>query len=218
MSGRAFGIEPGIPKLLEIRLVSPDAIMARPSLRVSRRRSNDVEETEKSRMHSVYGQHARGASVGDRCPGAFAPGVGHVSPRAAEKSGGKRRSRVMESCCQVGRAVIDGLSEMVMAVWSTMTAALPNILIMSGLAAFSWTGFAGSQGTTAGGIPGTGPATTNLIQSLSLSSARQLALERNWDLLAARADVDMATAQRWISKAVPNPTMALTLSKLPADR
>ena len=52
---------------------------------------------------------------------------------------------------------------------------------------------------------------------LSLSQARLLAFQRNWDLLAARADVDIAQAQSWVAREFPNPTVGLTVSKINTD-
>ncbi len=44
-----------------------------------------------------------------------------------------------------------------------------------------------------------------------------MAFERNWDLLAARSDVDAATAQRLIAHEFPNPTVSLSTSKVSMD-
>src|SRR5215831_13534110 len=41
--------------------------------------------------------------------------------------------------------------------------------------------------------------------SLSLAEAKRLAFIRNWDLLAAKSDVDSATAQRLVAREFPNP-------------
>ncbi len=61
-------------------------------------------------------------------------------------------------------------------------------------------------------VPSLSPTT-----SLSLADARQLALTHNWDLLAARADVEVATAQQIVARAFPNPTVQLSVSKVPTD-
>src|SRR5262249_39588739 len=50
--------------------------------------------------------------------------------------------------------------------------------------------------------------------ALSLADARAMALTRNWELLAARSDVDAATAQRLAAKALPNPQLAASVAKL----
>jgi cobalt-zinc-cadmium efflux system outer membrane protein len=52
---------------------------------------------------------------------------------------------------------------------------------------------------------------------LSLADARRIAIERNWDLLAARSGVDAATAQWLITKEFPNPTVTWNTYKIGAD-
>ncbi len=61
-------------------------------------------------------------------------------------------------------------------------------------------------------------AQTNLVPTLSLNDAKQVAFLRNWDLLAAQKDVDQATAQRWVAKEFPNPTLSLSTTKISTDR
>ena len=53
--------------------------------------------------------------------------------------------------------------------------------------------------------------------ALHLQDARRLAFERNWDLLAARANVDLADAQRLIARELPNPTVSLSTTKIPSN-
>ena len=53
--------------------------------------------------------------------------------------------------------------------------------------------------------------------TLSLATAQQLAFERNWDLLAAKMDVDLATAQKIVARQFPNPTLALSSAKINVD-
>lgn len=53
-----------------------------------------------------------------------------------------------------------------------------------------------------------------LPQVLSLHTARRIALEHNWDLLAAKANVDLATAQRIIAHEFPNPSLSLSTQKI----
>src|ERR1017187_5969932 len=48
------------------------------------------------------------------------------------------------------------------------------------------------------------------LQHLSLVDAQRLAFERNWDLLAAAAGVDAATAQKIVARELPNPTFSLS--------
>ncbi len=52
---------------------------------------------------------------------------------------------------------------------------------------------------------------------LTLVEARRLAFERNWDLLAAKSDVDAATAQKIVVREFPNPTLSLATQKINAD-
>lgn len=54
-------------------------------------------------------------------------------------------------------------------------------------------------------------------QVLSLVLARQVAFQRNWDLLAAKSDVDAATAQKIVAKEFPNPTLSLSTAKVSVD-
>lgn len=51
----------------------------------------------------------------------------------------------------------------------------------------------------------------------TLADARRLAFTHNWDLLAARSDVDAATAQKIIAREFPNPTLSLATQKINAD-
>ena len=52
---------------------------------------------------------------------------------------------------------------------------------------------------------------------LSLTQARQVAFERNWDLLAAAVGVEAATAQKIVAHEFPNPTLSLTTEKISVD-
>jgi len=52
---------------------------------------------------------------------------------------------------------------------------------------------------------------------VSLAGAQQMALERNWDLLAAAAGVDAATAQKIVVHEFPNPTLSASASKINVD-
>jgi len=52
---------------------------------------------------------------------------------------------------------------------------------------------------------------------LTLEQARNRAFERNWDLLASKSDVDLATAQRIVAREFPNPVLSWTTAKVPAD-
>ena len=49
---------------------------------------------------------------------------------------------------------------------------------------------------------------------LSLADARRMALERNWDLPAAKSGIDAATAQWIVSREFPNPTASLSTFRI----
>ena len=49
---------------------------------------------------------------------------------------------------------------------------------------------------------------------LSLAKARQLAFERNWDLLATKTGIDSATAQLIVAKEFPNPNVSLSTTMI----
>lgn len=53
--------------------------------------------------------------------------------------------------------------------------------------------------------------------SLSLAEAKHLAFVRNWDLLAAKSDVDLATAQRLVAREFPNPVASFSVQKISID-
>jgi cobalt-zinc-cadmium efflux system outer membrane protein len=55
------------------------------------------------------------------------------------------------------------------------------------------------------------------LQQLSLAGAQRIAFEKNWDLLAAAAGVDAATAQKIIAHEFPNPTLSLYSSLINVD-
>ncbi len=70
--------------------------------------------------------------------------------------------------------------------------------------------------------PATNPPTmaglTNSIsERLTLAEAEKTAFLRNWDLLAARSDVDAATAQKIVARQFPNPSLALSVTKISVD-
>jgi cobalt-zinc-cadmium efflux system outer membrane protein len=71
-----------------------------------------------------------------------------------------------------------------------------------------------------GGQPETNtPAATvfrgaEVPQRLSLVDAQRIAFQRNWDLLAAKSGVDLATAQLLVSKEFPNPNLSWTTLKI----
>lgn len=49
---------------------------------------------------------------------------------------------------------------------------------------------------------------------LSLADAQRMAFERNWDLLAAAAGVEAATAQKIVAHEFPNPALSLSTAKI----
>ena len=55
------------------------------------------------------------------------------------------------------------------------------------------------------------------LKHLTLADAQRMALERSWDLLAAAAGVNAATAQKIISHEFPNPTLSLYSSLINVD-
>jgi cobalt-zinc-cadmium efflux system outer membrane protein len=74
------------------------------------------------------------------------------------------------------------------------------------IACFGSASFAESTNiTTAGG------------KGVTLKQAQQSAFERNWDLLAAAAGVDAATAQKVVAREFPNPTFSFSSSKINVD-
>lgn len=57
---------------------------------------------------------------------------------------------------------------------------------------------------------------TNAPGALGLAEARQLALEHNWDLLAARSGLAAAQAQLLVAQEFPNPSLSASSAKLGA--
>ena len=60
-------------------------------------------------------------------------------------------------------------------------------------------------------------ATNDSASHLTLVDAKRLAFLRNWDLLAAKSDVDIATAQRVVAHEFPNPTASFSTLKINVD-
>ena len=52
------------------------------------------------------------------------------------------------------------------------------------------------------------------VPTLSLVDAKRLALERNWDLLAAKSGLDSASAQLLVAKEFPNPTFSYSTARI----
>jgi cobalt-zinc-cadmium efflux system outer membrane protein len=76
----------------------------------------------------------------------------------------------------------------------------------------SWILTAHAQPAT--NLPASVALTGGTNQALSLADARRLALERNWDLLAAKSGMDTAAAQLIVSKEFPNPTASLSTARI----
>jgi cobalt-zinc-cadmium efflux system outer membrane protein len=68
------------------------------------------------------------------------------------------------------------------------------------------------QPANASATPTDGPP-----RRLSLADAQRLAFEKNWDLLAAAAGVDAATAQKIVAHEFPNPALSLSSTKINVD-
>jgi len=62
------------------------------------------------------------------------------------------------------------------------------------------------------GVPG--ESSQPPAESLSLTEAQRAAFERNWDLLAAKSGIGLATAQLIVAKEFPNPTANWTTFKV----
>jgi len=54
--------------------------------------------------------------------------------------------------------------------------------------------------------------------SLSLAQAKEIAFEKNWDLLAAKSGIDAATAQLIVAKEFPNPTASIGTAYIGASK
>jgi outer membrane protein, heavy metal efflux system len=65
-----------------------------------------------------------------------------------------------------------------------------------------------------GGPPVARAQSTSTNTRLSLADAQRIAFERNWDLLAAKSGVDLATAAKIIAHEFPNPTASLNTYKI----
>ena len=55
-------------------------------------------------------------------------------------------------------------------------------------------------------------------RQLTLDEAKRLAFRRNWDLLAAKSDVDAADAQRIVAEEFPNPIFSWSTARIGLDR
>ena len=62
--------------------------------------------------------------------------------------------------------------------------------------------------------PASAPST---LRKLSLADAQRIGFQRNWDLLAAKSDIDMATAQKIAARQFPNPAFSLSTEQISID-
>ncbi|MGD1083951.1 MAG: TolC family protein [Verrucomicrobiota bacterium] len=74
-------------------------------------------------------------------------------------------------------------------------------------------GFGAAGQTNAPARP-TGTNQDSGMEELSLARAKEIAFEKNWDLLAAKSGIDAATAQLIVAKEFPNPTASLSIAKI----
>jgi cobalt-zinc-cadmium efflux system outer membrane protein len=79
------------------------------------------------------------------------------------------------------------------------------------------TGLSLAQAEPATQTPAAAAFASGALQHLSLAEAQRIALERNWDLLAAAAGVDAAAAQKIVVHEFPNPTLSLYSSLINVD-
>jgi cobalt-zinc-cadmium efflux system outer membrane protein len=96
----------------------------------------------------------------------------------------------------------------------------PSILCALVLSGCCWLNAAATEPV----MPGPSAPTLGTTQAvppqrrpLTLAEAKEMAFERNWDLLAAHSDVDLATAQKIITHEFPNPTVSLSTMKVNAE-
>ena len=86
----------------------------------------------------------------------------------------------------------------------------------SGLALVLW--IVGWARAVTAAVGGAAPlSSVEVPKQLTLFEARRLAFAHNWDLLAAKSDIDVATAQTIIAREFPNLAVAYSTAKIPAD-
>jgi cobalt-zinc-cadmium efflux system outer membrane protein len=74
--------------------------------------------------------------------------------------------------------------------------------------------FSSGQPANPNPAPGPGVSTNAPAPLLSLAQAKEIAFEKNWDLLAAKSGIDSATAQLIVAKEFPNPTASLSTAQI----
>ena len=86
-----------------------------------------------------------------------------------------------------------------------------------------WLALAGGAWLLLGGNLAASPATAAAVapgqpaRVLTLAEAKRMSFQNNWDLLAAQSDVEIATAQKIVAREFPNPTLALSSTKIGVD-
>ena len=76
---------------------------------------------------------------------------------------------------------------------------------------------AAAQAQPATNAPGSFLVANDTPERLTLAEAKRLAFLRNWDLLASQSDVDIALAQKVVTKEFPNPSLAWSTAKVPLN-
>jgi len=62
--------------------------------------------------------------------------------------------------------------------------------------------------------PSVTASANEVAQRLTLPDAQHLALQRNWDLLAAKSGIDLAAAQLIVAREFPNPNVSISTAKI----
>jgi cobalt-zinc-cadmium efflux system outer membrane protein len=91
---------------------------------------------------------------------------------------------------------------------------IAGVLTMGGGAGAMLLWLLTAHGQPATDTPAPGALAGGSNAALSLADARRTALERNWDLLAAKSGMDAATAQLIVSREFPNPTASLSTARI----
>ncbi|PYX72291.1 MAG: hypothetical protein DMG78_12665 [Acidobacteria bacterium] len=101
-------------------------------------------------------------------------------------------------------------------IWHFISKILPSrVLTSSAVGVFALCSLMQVQAAEATASPAL-PA-PSVLRKLSLADAQRIAFQRNWDLLAAKVDVDMATAQKIVARQFPNPTLSVSTEQISLD-
>jgi cobalt-zinc-cadmium efflux system outer membrane protein len=90
-------------------------------------------------------------------------------------------------------------------LWSWVAAGILGLLLFT------------SESAEATAPPSVAGNTNQPIRRLTLHEAKEIAFQRNWDLLAAKSDVNAATALKIVAHEFPNPTLSLSSMKINVD-